>query len=70
MITYYYYHHLTNIVLLLGQFATMCPKPRHLKHLEIEVLVEDLGVEVEGISLEFLLFGVGSLENFEIDFSF
>ena len=48
----------------------MCPKPRHLKHLEIEVLVEDLGVEVEGISLEFLLFGVGSLENFEIDFSF
>ena len=48
----------------------MCLKPRHLKHLVFEVLVEDLVVEVDGISLEFLLCGVGSFEKFEIDFSF
>jgi len=30
----------------------MCQKPRHLRHLVFEVLVEDLGVEVEGTSLE------------------
>jgi len=35
---------LTIIVLLLGQFAAMCPKPRHLKHFLFEVLVVDLEV--------------------------
>jgi len=37
------------MVLLDGQFATMCPKPRHLKHFVFEVLVGDLGVELEGL---------------------
>jgi len=38
--------------LLEGQLDVICPKPRHLKHFLLEVLVGDLGVEVEG--LEFL----------------
>ena len=33
--------------LLLGQLTAMCPKPKHLKHFVLEVLVGDLGVEVE-----------------------
>jgi len=42
-----------NIVFLLfEQLATMCPKPKHLKHFVLEVLVGDLGVEVEGLCLE------------------
>jgi len=45
---------LTIIFLLEGQLAAICPKPRHLKHFLLEVLVGDLGVEVEG--LEFLGF--------------
>jgi len=27
----------------------MCPKPKHLKHFLLEVLVGDLGVEVEDL---------------------
>ena len=37
------------MVLLVGQLATMCPKPKHLKHFWFEVLVGDLGVEVQGL---------------------
>jgi len=33
------------MVVLSGQFAAMCPKLKHLKHLVREVLVGDLGVE-------------------------
>ena len=40
------------MVLLFGQCATMCPKLKHLKHLVLEVLVGDLGVEVGGLCLE------------------
>jgi len=43
----------------------MCPKPRHLKHFLFEVLVGDLGVEVEEVSLEILCYEVGSLEKLE-----
>jgi len=32
-----------------GQLVVMCPKPKHLKHFLFEVLVGDLGVEVEGL---------------------
>jgi len=32
----------------------MCPKLKHLKHFVLEVLVGDLGVEVEGVCLETL----------------
>ena len=32
-----------------GQLDAMCPKPKHLKHFLVEVLVGDLGVEVEGL---------------------
>jgi len=39
----------TIIVLLDGQFVALCPKPKHFKHLVFEVLVGDLGVEVEGL---------------------
>jgi len=42
------------MVLLVGQLATMCPKPKHLKHFLFEVFVSDLGVEMEGLSLETL----------------
>ena len=56
---------LTIIVLFLGQFGAMCPKPRHLKHFLFEVLVGDLGVEVEEVSLEILCYEVGSLEKLE-----
>ena len=44
----------TIIVILVGQLAVVCPKPKHLKHFLLEVLVGDLGVEVEGWSLETL----------------
>jgi len=39
----------TIMVVLDGQFAAMCLKPKHLKHFWFEVLVGDLGVE--GLSL-------------------
>ena len=35
------------MVLLFGQLATMCPKPKHLKHFVLEVLVGDLVLEGE-----------------------
>ena len=37
------------MVILFGQLAAMCPKPKHLKHFVLEVLVGDLGVEMEGV---------------------
>ena len=37
------------MVRFVGQSATMCPKPKHLKHFLLEVLVSDLGFEVEGL---------------------
>jgi len=40
------------VVLLFGQLAAMCPKPKHLKHFVLEILVDDLGVDVEGLCLE------------------
>ena len=46
MITYYYPPPLNKIILVLGQFVAMCRKPKHLKHLVFEVLVENLGLEV------------------------
>jgi len=45
---------LTIIFHLLEQLAKLCPKPRHLKHFLLEVFVGDLGIEVEGLSLELL----------------
>jgi len=42
------------MVLLFGQLAAMCPKLKHLKYFVLEVLVGDLGVEVEGLGLETL----------------
>ena len=36
-----------NLVLLVGQLATMCPKPKYLKHFILEILVGDLVVEVK-----------------------
>ena len=39
----------TIMFLLEGQFAAMCPKPKHLKHIWFEVLVGDSRVEVEGL---------------------
>jgi len=39
----------TIMLLLEGQFVAMCPKPRYLKHFVFEVLVGDLGVEMEGL---------------------
>jgi len=47
------------MVLLFGQLATMCPKPKHLKHFVLEVLVGDLVLEGEGF-VE--VCGVDSLE--------
>jgi len=32
-----------------GQLEAICPKPKHLKHFLLEVLVGDLGVVVEGL---------------------
>jgi len=43
----------------------MYPKPKHLKHFVLEILVEDLGVKVDGVFLEILCCGVGSLEILE-----
>jgi len=40
---------LTIIILLLGQLASMCLKPKYLKHFLLEVLVGDLEVEVGGL---------------------
>jgi len=37
------------MVLLFGQLAAMYPKPKHLKHFVLEVLVGDLGVEMERV---------------------
>ena len=37
------------MVHFVGQWAAMCPKPKHLKHFLLEVLVGDLGVIVEGL---------------------
>jgi len=56
----------TIMVLLDAPFAAMCPKPRHLKHFVFEVLVGDLGVEVEG--LETLWLEVVSFENWKEKF--
>jgi len=53
------------MVLLLGQFAAICPKPKHLKHFLFEVLVGDLGLEGEGLSLESCFCEVDSLEKVE-----
>ena len=50
------------MVLLVGQLAIMCPKPKPLKHFVLEVLVENLVLEGEGF-LEFC--GVFSLEELE-----
>jgi len=47
------------MVLLFGQLAAMCPKPKHLKHYVLEVLVVDLVLKGEGF-LE--VCRVGSLE--------
>ena len=38
--------HFTIMVLFVGQLA-VCPKPRHLKHCLLKVLVGGLGIEVE-----------------------
>jgi len=57
--------HFTIMVLFIGQSATMCPKPRHLKHFLVEVLVGDLEVEVEGRSLETLVCEVVYFEKLE-----
>jgi len=38
------------MVLLLGQFALIWPKPKHLKHFVLEVLFGDL--VLEGLSLK------------------
>ena len=53
------------MVLLFGQLAVMCPKPKHLKHFVLEDLVGDLGVEVEGLCLETFLWEVVSFEKLE-----
>jgi len=53
------------MVLFVGQLEVVCPKPRHLKHFLLEVLVSDLGVEVEAFSLETLCWEVVSFENLE-----
>ena len=46
------------MALLLGKLEAMCPKPMYLKHFIWEDLeLEDLGVEVEGVSLEILFCG-------------
>jgi len=40
---------LTIMVCFVGKSVVMCPKPKHLKYFLLEVLVGDLGVEVEGL---------------------
>ena len=40
---------LTIMFLFEGQLVAICPKPRHLKHFLLEVLVRDLGVERKGL---------------------
>jgi len=57
MVTYYFPS--STMVLLFGQLAAMCPKPKHLKHYVLEVLVVDLVLKGEGF-LE--VCRVGSLE--------
>jgi len=47
------------MVLLFGQLAAMCPKPKHLKHLVLEILDGDLVLEGEGFLEDC---GVDSLE--------
>jgi len=59
----YYYPPFTIMVLLLGQFAAIWPKPKHLQYFLFEVLVGDLVLEGEGLSLE--VCGVDSLEELE-----
>jgi len=50
--------YLTIMFLFKGQLDAMCPKPKHLKQFLLEVLVGDLGVEVEGLEcLGFVLVG-------------
>ena len=51
--------------LLLGQLTAMCPKPKHLKHFVLEVLVGDLGVEVERLCWETFWWEVMSFEKWE-----
>jgi len=51
---YHYVHSLHDppfiiMVSFVGQSAAMCPKPKNLKHFLLEVLVGDLGMEVEGL---------------------
>jgi len=41
---------LTIMVRFIGQLETMCRKPKHLKHLVLEVLVGDFVLEGEGCS--------------------
>ena len=53
----------TIIFLFIGQLIAMCPKPRHLKHFLLEILVSDL--EVEGLSLETLFCEVVPFEKLE-----
>ena len=53
------------MVLLFGQLAAMCSKLKHLKHLGLEVLVGDLGVEGERVFLETFWLEVGSFEKME-----
>ena len=43
----------------------MCPKPKHLKHFVLEVLVGDLRVEVEGLCLETFWWEVISFKKLE-----
>jgi len=45
------------------KLTAMCPKPGHLKHFLLEILVGDLGVE--GLSLESLWCWVISFEKLE-----
>jgi len=54
-----------NMVLLVGQLTTMFPKPKHLKHFILEVLVGDLVVEVKMWSLETFWCVVISFEEWE-----
>ena len=51
------------MVFLSRQFAAMCPKLKHLKHLIFEVSVGDLGVK--GFCVETFWGEMVSLEKFE-----
>ena len=46
------------MVRFVGQSTAMCPKPKHLKHFLLEVLVGDLGVIVEGLESLGLLYKI------------